>query len=177
MKRISFLSAIALLLGLATAWCATDTKLQVGSPIPNISGTAQDGSKVSFSEQAQTGYLLVYFYPKAMSPGCTAQACSLRDSYSVLQDRGVKILGVSADPVASESEFKEKDHLPFTLISDVDHRVSNAFGVPLIKNSLDSRQAYLFKDGKLVWFDTHAATDRQAQDVLAVLDGKKPSGS
>ncbi len=177
MNRTSFLSAIALLLGLGTAWCATDTKLQLGSPIPNISATAQDGSQVSFPEQAQSGYLLVYFYPKAMSPGCTAQACSLRDSYTELQNRGVKILGVSVDPVASQSEFKEKDHLPFTLISDVDHRVSNAFGVPLIKNSLDSRQAYLFKQGKLVWFDTHAATDKQARDVLAVLDGKKAAGS
>jgi peroxiredoxin Q/BCP len=172
MKRISFYLSIALLAVSGSAWSATGTKLQIGSPIPNISALAQDGSEVSFPDQGKTGYLLVYFYPKAMTAGCTAQACSLRDAYVDLQGHGIKVLGVSADPVATQKEFKEKEHLPFTLISDPDHRVTASFGVPLLNNALATRQAYLFKDGKLVWFDTHAATDRQATDVLAVVNGK-----
>jgi thioredoxin-dependent peroxiredoxin len=105
-------------------------------------------------------------YPKAMSPGCTAQACSLRDSYTELQQKGVKIFGISLDTIESQKEFQEKDHLPFELLSDKDKRVTSAFGVPLIQDSRATRQAYLFKDGKLVWLDTKASTDKQAQDLL-----------
>jgi peroxiredoxin Q/BCP len=104
-----------------------------------------------------------------MTPGCTAQACSLRDSYTELQQKGVKIFGVSLDSVDTQKKFKDEDRLPFELLSDKDKRVTSAFGVPLIKDSFATRQAYLFKDGKLVWMDTKASTDKQAQDLLAVL--------
>ena len=86
-----------------------------------------------------------------------------------LQDKGVKVFGVSLDPVEAQKAFEQKDHLPFELLSDSDRRVTSAFGVPLMKNGLAARQAYLFKDGKFIWLDTKAATDKQAQDVLAVL--------
>ena len=112
--------------------------------------------------QAKPDTHWVYFYPKAMSPGCTAQACSLRDSYTELQQKGVKIFGISLDTIESQKEFQEKDHLPFELLSDKDKRVTSAFGVPLIQDSRATRQAYLFKDGKLVWLDTKASTDKQA---------------
>jgi peroxiredoxin Q/BCP len=69
----------------------------------------------------------------------------------------------------AQKEFVEKDHLPFQLLSDTDRQVTSAFGVPLMKNAFATRQAYLFKDGKLVWLDTKASTDKQAQDVLAAL--------
>src|ERR1700720_5049975 len=84
------------------------SKMKLGDPIPAVTVPNQDGKPVNLAEEGKTGYTLVYFYPKAMSKGCTAQACSLRDSYT--------------------------------------------------------RQAYLFKEGKLVWLDTKASTDRQAQD-------------
>jgi thioredoxin-dependent peroxiredoxin len=86
-----------------------------------------------------------------------------------LQQKGVKIFGVSVDTVETQKKFQEEDHLPFELLSDKDKVVTSAFGVPLIKNSLATRQAYLFKDGKLVWLDTKASTDKQAQDLLSVL--------
>jgi thioredoxin-dependent peroxiredoxin len=176
MKWISLFIVAAIVIGAGWFWPAKASALSLGSPVPAVSAVAQDNSTVSFPEQAKGGYLLVYFYPKAMTPGCTAQACSLRDAYSKLADRGVKVLGVSTDSVDKQSEFKTKQHLPFTLISDTDHHVTKAFGVPLMMNNFASRQAYLFKDGKLIWVDTHAATDKQAADVLAVLDGKKAPG-
>ncbi len=104
-----------------------------------------------------------------MTPGCTAQACSLRDAYADLQSKGVKVFGVSLDTVDSQRKFREKEHLPFVLLSDREKKVTSAFGVPLLLNSLAARQAYLFKDGKLVWMDTNASTDKQARDVLDVL--------
>jgi thioredoxin-dependent peroxiredoxin len=144
-------------------------KMKLGDPLPGVTAPDQDGKPVNLAEEGKTGYTLVYFYPKAMTPGCTAQACSLRDSYTELQQKGVKIFGVSLDTVEDQKKFQDEDHLPFELLSDKDKRVTSAFGVPLMQNSFATRQAYLFKDGKLVWLDTKASTDKQAQDLLAVL--------
>jgi peroxiredoxin Q/BCP len=144
-------------------------KIKLGDLLPKVTAPDQDGKPVNLAEEGKTGYTLVYFYPKAMTPGCTAQACSLRDSYTELQQKGVKIFGVSLDSVETQKKFKDQDRLPFELLSDEDKRVTSAFGVPLIKDSFATRQAYLFKDGKLVWMDTKASTDKQAQDLLAVL--------
>src|ERR1700733_12759737 len=145
------------------------SKMKLGDPIPAVTVPNQNGKPVNLAEEGKTGYTLVYFYPKAMSKGCTAQACSLRDSYTELQQKGVKIFGVSVDTVEAQKEFEQKEHLPFELLSDADRKVTSAFGVPLMKNAFATRQAYLFKDGKLVWLDTKASTDKQAQDVLAAL--------
>ena len=146
--------------------------LKLGDAIPAVTAKDQNGQDVNLGEH-NTGYTLVYFYPKAMTVGCTAQACSLRDSYAELQQKGVKVFGVSVDTVDAQKEFAEKDHLPFELLSDPDKKVIRAFGVPLFKDAYASRQAYLFRDGKLIWFDTKASTDAQASDVLKVL--AKPS--
>jgi peroxiredoxin Q/BCP len=147
----------------------TNGKLKIGDAFPAVAAEDQDGNLVQLTAAAQSGYTLVYFYPKAMTPGCTAQACSLRDAYNELQNKGVKIFGVSLDTVDSQKKFQAKEHLPFVLLSDRQKKVTSAFGVPLILNSLATRQAYLFKEGKLVWMDTHASTGKQASDVLEVL--------
>jgi len=171
--RILF-TALLLLAGLAVVVKAvsnqrTNGKLNIGDSIPAVTAEDQDGNVINLAEAGSSGYTLIYFYPKAMTPGCTAQACSLRDAYTDLQNKGVKIFGVSLDTVDSQKKFHEKEHLPFVLLSDREKKVTSAFGVPLMMNSLATRQAYLFKDGKLVWMDTHASTDKQARDVLDAL--------
>jgi thioredoxin-dependent peroxiredoxin len=164
----SLLSAGLALSALGASDEQSNGKLKLGDPIPAVSAKDQSGQEVNLGD-SKTGYTLVYFYPKAMSPGCTAQACSLRDSYTELQQKGVKIYGVSVDTVEDQKKFADIDHLPFQLLADPDKKVIAAFGVPLLKNAFASRQAYLFKDGKLIWFDTKASTDKQAADVLKVL--------
>jgi peroxiredoxin Q/BCP len=178
---MKFFCSAALLCYLAFPLCLsaketaeTNGKLSIGDRIPAVAATDQDGKTVNLAEAAKTGYTLVYFYPKAMTAGCTAQACSLRDAYQDLQQKGVKIYGVSADAVDSQKQFQSKEQLPFELLSDTDHKVTAAFGVPLIQSTFATRQAYLFKDGRLVWLDTKASTDKQAADVLAVLSSKTP---
>jgi thioredoxin-dependent peroxiredoxin len=163
------LLAVLLVVAKAATTEQTNGKLKIGDSIPAVTAQDQDGKSVDLAQEGSTGYTLVYFYPKAMSPGCTAQACSLRDSYSELQSKGVKIFGVSLDTVEAQKKFVEEDHLPFSLLSDREKKVTGAFGVPVKLNAFASRQAYLFRDGKLVWLDTHASTDKQAQDILAVL--------
>lgn len=145
--------------------------LDIGAALPAVEQKNQDDHAVTLAAVGITGYLLVYFYPKADTPGCTKQACSLRDSYATLTDKGVKILGVSMDKVPAQKAFKDKYKLPFDLLADSDGTVVKAFGVPSAMG-FSKRQAFLFKDGKLVWRDLSAATDKQAEDVLKILNAK-----
>jgi thioredoxin-dependent peroxiredoxin len=151
---------------------ASAAPIALGAALPSVAAENQDGVEVNLAEAGGTGYTLVYFYPKADTPGCTKQACSLRDSYATLTEKGVRIYGVSLDKVAAQKAFQQKYKLPFDLIADVDGKVVGAFGVPKTLG-FAKRQAYLFKDGKLVWSDTSASTDQQAEDVLRFLDGNK----
>lgn len=150
------------------ATSAAAEPLADGAAIPDISQQNQDGKIVKLAEAGATGWLLVYFYPKASTPGCTKQACSLRDSYAQLAAKGMRIIGVSIDPVKAQKAFKTKYNLPFDLLADEDAAVVTAFGVSK-KLGFASRQAFLFKNGKLVWRDLSASTDKQSDDVLAWL--------
>ena len=140
--------------------------LAIGAPLPNVTQMNQDGKAVNLAEVGADGFTLVYFYPKADTPGCTKQACSLRDSYVTLTEKGVRIFGVSMDKGADQKAFKAKYKLPFELLADTDGKVVDAFGVPKTMG-FAKRQAFLFKDAKLVWMDLDASTEKQAEDVLA----------
>jgi peroxiredoxin Q/BCP len=148
---------------------ATSHALEVGAPAPAITGTDQDGNTVNFTDYYKKGITLVYFYPKADTPGCTKEACSLRDSIAGLRARGLQILGVSEDVVAAQKKFQKKYNLPFDLIADHDGAVAKAFGVPTMMG-FAKRQSFLIEDGKIVWVDHNASTSKQAADVNAALD-------
>lgn len=160
----------AITAGVFTANAAAEP-LAEGTALPAVSQKNQEDQTVNLSDAGAKGYLLVYFYPKADTPGCTKQACSLRDSYAALTQKGVKIYGVSMDSAKAQKAFKEKFKLPFDLLADADGTVVTAFGVPKTMG-FAKRQAFLFKDGKLVWRDLSASTDQQAADVLKVIADK-----
>lgn len=144
-------------------------ELAVGQPIPEVKVKNQKNELVDLSAIAKEGWVLVYFYPKADTPGCTKQACSLRDAYVELTEKGVKVYGVSTDSVEVQKKFADKFALPFELLADQSKKVVSAFGVPA-GMGFAKRQAYLFKNGKLVWRDLKASTAKQAADVLAVIE-------
>lgn len=104
------------------------THLKEGDKAPAFEGKDQNGNLVRLSDFAGKK-LIVYFYPKDDTPGCTAEACSLRDSYAELTAKGFAVVGVSTDSEKSHQKFIEKYNLPFTLISDPDRKVIEAFGV------------------------------------------------
>jgi peroxiredoxin Q/BCP len=138
-------------------------------PAPKVEAMDQDGKAVKLEDEyKKAGFTLVYFYPKASTPGCTAQACSLRDAYESLTKAGVHVVGVSMDKVESQKKFSEKQHLPFTLLADPDGTVVKAFKVGSFLG-FASRQAFLIKDGKVVWHDASASTTDQAADVLKAI--------
>ena len=147
--------------------------LAVGAAAPEASSVDQDGKNVTLSQFYGNGWTLVYFYPKADTPGCTAEACSLRDAFADLEKKGVTVVGVSADKPAEQKAFKEKYHLPFTLLADSEQAVIKAFGVPTTMGYA-SRQSFLIKGGKIVWRDLKASTKQQAADVLKAI---QPSSS
>ena len=101
--------------------------LKVGDKAPAILGINQDGTEIKLNDFAGKKIVL-YFYPKDNTPGCTAQACSLRDNYSELKNAGYEVIGVSTDSAASHQKFISKQNLPFMLIADTDKKLSEAFG-------------------------------------------------
>lgn len=102
--------------------------LQAGDKVPDFKGTDQDGNAVSLSDY-RGRKLVVFFYPKANTPGCTQEACNLRDHYAELQKAGYSLLGVSADSVKKQAGFRDKYEFPFPLLADEDRKVIEAFGV------------------------------------------------
>jgi peroxiredoxin Q/BCP len=102
--------------------------LKVGDKVPQFVSKDQDGNSVSLAD-FKGKKLIVFFYPAANTPGCTAEACNLRDNYADLQANGFHLLGVSADSQKKQASFRDKFEFPFPLLADEDHTVINAFGV------------------------------------------------
>lgn len=102
--------------------------LKVGETAPSFEGVNQNNEKISSVDYLGSKWV-IYFYPKDNTPGCTAQACSLRDGYDALRNHGISVLGVSADGVKSHDKFASKFDLPFALLADEDKEVINKFGV------------------------------------------------
>lgn len=147
-------------------------KLAVGAALPTVTANDQDGQAVDLAKAGAQGYVLIYFYPKASTPGCTKQGCSLRDNWAELRKAGVRVFGVSTDHEKAQKKFQEEQKFPFPLLADHEKKIVEAFGV---KNAigLASRSAFLFKDGMCVWVDPKGSTTDQAEQVLAYLKTTK----
>ena len=108
------------------------SRLNAGDPAPSFELQADDGETVASANLAGSRYVL-YFYPKDDTPGCTAQACGLRDSWSRVAETGVEVFGVSPDSVKSHAKFRGKHALPYRLLADDGHRLADAYGVWIAK--------------------------------------------
>lgn len=102
--------------------------LKVGEKVPDFKSVDQYNNAIKLSD-FEGKKLILFFYPRANTPGCTAQACNLRDSYAELIKKGYNLLGVSADSIRHQKSFSDKFNFPFSLLSDSDHTVINIFGV------------------------------------------------
>ncbi|MBN1490282.1 MAG: thioredoxin-dependent thiol peroxidase [Phycisphaerae bacterium] len=100
-----------------------------GQLAPAFTGVVADGKAVRLSDYRGKQIVVLYFYPKDDTPGCTTEACGFRDSWSALRDAGVEVLGVSPDSIASHTAFAAKYGLPFTLVADEDHTIAKSYGV------------------------------------------------
>lgn len=148
------------------------TTLQVGDKAPDFSGTTDSGETVSLSDFAGKK-LVLFFYPKDDTPGCTAEACNLRDNYSVLEKEGYALLGVSPDGVAKHQKFVTKYELPFPLLADEEKVVLNAYGVwgpkKFMGREFDGVHRTTFvigEDGKLEKVITKVKTKDHTSQIL-----------
>lgn len=118
-------------------------KLQVGDPAPDFTLPTQTGEPFSFHDLLGKSAIVLYFYPKDETRGCTMEACSFRDSYEVFKDAGAEVVGISSDSVESHQKFAQKHRLPFTLLSDKSGTVRKLFGVSSILGLLPQRVTYI----------------------------------
>ena len=152
---------------------ASAESLKVGDAAPAVSGVTDAGTVLNLADVYQKNpYTVVWFYPKALTGGCTKQGCSLRDATAELAKYNVAVVGVSTDTVEKQKEFKETNHFPFPLIADTDKKVLKAFGQTALL--MASRECYVIKGGKIVYKDS-GVTDKQADNVLAFLASDKKS--
>lgn len=117
--------------------------LQIGDRIPDFTLTSATGETVNISDFIGKKPLVIYFYPKDDTPGCTAESCAFRDSYQVFQDMGAEVIGISGDSVESHQKFAQKYNLPFILLSDTQNSVRKQFGVPATLFVLPGRVTYV----------------------------------
>lgn len=166
--NLKYLSLIPLLVMTPFSLFA-DEPLPVGADAPSLTVTNHQGKEIDLGDLYAAGPVLLYFYPKSDTPGCTAQACNLRDNFDALKAAGVEVVGVSTDSVANQQAFREKYDLPFTIIADEDKSLGKAFGVGSMLGMAYKRQSFLIVDGKIAWVDLKATPATQAEDALAAL--------
>jgi peroxiredoxin Q/BCP len=117
--------------------------VKAGDKAPDFTLLSQDGESVRLSDRLGERVVILYFYPKDETPGCTREACAFRDSYEVFTDAGAEVIGVSSDSVASHDAFAQHHKLPFTLLSDEDGSVRKSYGVPSTLGLLPGRVTYV----------------------------------
>jgi peroxiredoxin Q/BCP len=146
-------------------------ELKVGSPAPDFSAKASDGSRVHLTDWLNRAPIVLYFYPKDDSPDGTKEACSFRDSFAAFHDLKAVIFGVSYDPVISHQNFIRKYYLPFLLLSDVDHSIAKAYGAGGLFAA--KRQTFVIdKRGAIIYMNRFVdlkTQSRELQNLLAQL--------
>lgn len=145
--------------------------LSVGDTAPNFTVKDTIGKTVTLSEYAGKP-VVMYFYPKDDTPGCTKEACSFRDNYEQYLSQGITVFGVSLDDEASHQQFTEKFNLPFPLLADVDGAIAKAYDVIMERNGTlyAQRVTYVIGgDGKIEKVYTSIQTETHASDILAEM--------
>jgi thioredoxin-dependent peroxiredoxin len=149
---------------------------KIGNLAPAFTLLDQDGEKVSLKQFRDNSNVVLYFYPKAMTPGCTVQACGIRDSKKELAKLDTVVLGVSPDPVARLGRFIEKQDLNFTLLSDEDHAITEKYGCWDLKKFMGRefmgvlRTTFIIgKDGRLKHVMNKVKTKSHHDDVMGLI--------
>jgi peroxiredoxin Q/BCP len=190
----SFLFSFALIM--ANLFTATSQQgVSVGDKAPAFSATTDDGSKWNLGDHLGKNYLVVYFFPGALTSGCTKQACAYRDNKQDLVDAGIDVVGISTDKPDNLKLFRKAENLNFTLLSDEKGDIARLFGVPLgqggsltrvvdgteyqlTRDISDKRWTFILdKNGKVVYKNDAVDPEKDSQQVLSFIQQHKQSGS
>ncbi|HEU5357004.1 MAG TPA: peroxiredoxin [Actinocrinis sp.] len=145
--------------------------IQVGDKAPDFTLVSQSGDPVRLYERLGQRAVVLYFYPKDDTRGCTAEACAFRDSHEVFADAGAEVIGVSSDPVNRHAAFAGRHKLPFTLLSDEKGKVRKEYGVPATLGLIPGRVTYVIdREGTVRHvFNSMTGIDRHVTDALEVV--------
>ena len=146
-------------------------RIKVGDRAPDFTIKNQRGEPISLKEYLGKKAVVLYFYPKDNSPGCTKEACRFRDSYEDFKDAGAEVIGVSSQSVESHSIFSTSFNLPFSLLSDEDGRVRSLFGVPSSLGLIPGRVTYVIDKEGIVRhvFSSQLDPERHVEEALQIL--------
>ena len=150
---------------------ASQRGVQVGDVAPDFTLAAQSGDQVTLHDILKDRAVVLYFYPKDETPGCTAEACAFRDSHEAFREAGAEVVGVSSDSVASHQAFAARHRLPFTLLSDPGGKIRKRYGVRATLGILPGRVTYVIDREGVVRhvFSSQMDTRRHVQESLATL--------
>lgn len=145
--------------------------VQVGDEAPDFTLPSQSGTDVSLSTYRGDRVVVLYFYPKDDTRGCTAEACAFRDSHEVFVQAGAEVIGISSDSVVSHEKFAGRHRLPFILLSDAGGKVRKRYGVPTTLGILPGRVTYVIDRAGVVRhiFSSMMNIDRHVEDALAIV--------
>lgn len=171
-KYIAILLLLVGLIFITTKQMTKTKKIEVGDQIPMFSLKDQDGKEFSVKDHIGKKKLVIYFYPKDDTPGCTKEACKFRDEYEVFQNLETMIIGISADHVKSHKDFALKYNLPFTLLSDINNDVRQSFGVPAeLFGMVPGRVTYIVDlEGKVQYiFNSLFKAEKHIEEAKKIL--------
>ena len=142
-----------------------------GDQAPDFTLPDQSGKPVRLVDCLGKGPVVVYFYPKDNSTGCTAEACAFRDSYTVFTEAGAQVIGISSDSVESHRQFAEQQHLPFILLSDTKSRVRKLYNVPATLGLIPGRVTYILDNAGIIRqiFSSQMNPTQHVQEALATI--------
>ena len=144
--------------------------LKVGDVAPDFSLLNENGLPISLRDYIGRNVVVLYFYPKDFTSGCTVEACSFRDDYKLYEDEGAVVIGVSLDSVESHSKFSEKYKLPFSILSDRNKEAATAYGVLGLGGLLTKRMTFIInKDGKITHIFPKVDVKRHSEELLKAL--------
>ncbi|HZI03377.1 MAG TPA: peroxiredoxin [Archangium sp.] len=153
--------------------------IKTGDQAPDFSLPKQDGTPVQLQELLQKAAVVLYFYPKDDTPGCTKEACSFRDSYEAFKDAGAEVVGISSQSAASHEAFAAKHRLPFTLLADEGGKVRRQYGVPSTLGLLPGRVTYVIDRKGVVRhvFNSQINATRHVTEALGIVKQLQGAGA
>ncbi|HII85775.1 TPA: peroxiredoxin [Candidatus Bathyarchaeota archaeon] len=147
------------------------TELKVGDNAPDFSLTDERGFPVSLKNYLGKKTVILYFYPKDFTPGCTKEACSFRDEYKAFEAKGAVVIGVSVDSVKSHAKFSEKYELPFAILSDSQKEVANKYGVLGLGGMLAKRVTFIIdKEGRIAAVFPKVNVKKHSEEILSAIN-------
>ncbi|MEE9348956.1 MAG: peroxiredoxin [Flavobacteriaceae bacterium] len=151
------------------------TPLKIGDKLPNFTLKDQDGNDFTSANYIGKKAMVIYFYPKDDTPGCTKEACAFRDEFEVFTDLNAMVIGISSDDVASHKKFALKYKLPFTLLADTKKEVRKLFGVPSFMGAIPGRVTYVInKQGEVAYvFNSMRKAEKHISEAKKILEELK----